>query len=455
MIDLIDPKEIHLDGDTKALLDQVDENLGRVSTLRPFSDEVEAKIRENFIPDRVTATLNIEGIAATRRQTIAMMDALALQQNVAKGEQEIANTLRADEFVYQMAIEDAPFSAHLVREINRRLLEGVEEYDGAFRTVPVEISGAAFEPPAHHDVPDLVHVTAERLETAASVHPVILATWLHHQIAAIHPFVDGNGRTARLLQDFILMRRGLFPIGVPSAQRDRYYSALQDADRCLWNDLVSLTAQTQLGTLARIEAIAKESEQRTAWISRLAKVANERKSGTLYKQYSVWKYRMEHIRDAFCQASAELDRSSNTIGASERSFDVIDFEDFKTFVNTGRRSGFTWLFSFLFFIDGEPFYKLIAFVSRHKNDPADFTTDLKDLVSLQFTGLNTRSEAKPDFSNFSDNDVRLREIIYYEDKLHVAYEEAGVLRYHDDKTIEEIIQDLFEDIFFKKGGLSG
>jgi Fic family protein len=455
MVTLADPLSIALEGDTLSLLEQSDENIARVNELRPFDESVQKKMREFFLPDRVTATLNIEGITATRRQTIAMMDALALQNSVASEEREIANTLIADDFVYEMATQGAKISSQTVREINRILLKDIGQHDGSFRSIPVTISGASFTPPVAHDVPDLVQSVTESLSQAAALHPLILASWLHHQIALIHPFADGNGRTARLLQDYVLIQNGFFPIGVPSSQRDRYYAALQGADEGKWNELVTLTAQTQLGTLARIEAIAKESERRTAWINRLAKVASERKSGTLYKQYSVWKYRMENIRDAFCQASAELDQSSDTIGASERAYEVIDFDDFKAFVSTGRRSGFTWLFSFLFFMDGEPFYKLIAFVGRHRRDATDFSTDLKDVVSLQFTGLPAKSDGKPDFSHFSDEHIRLREVFYHKDKLHAAYSESGVVVYYDDKSIENIIQDLFEDIFLKKGGLSG
>lgn len=455
VVSVTNPHEIKLEGDTLSLLDQSDENMARVGEMRPFSHEVEKKIRDQFIPDRVTATLNIEGITATRRQTIAMMDALALQQNIAKEEQEIANTLRADDFVYELATSSSPISTQVVREINRILLDLIGQHDGNFRSIPVEISGASFLPPSYHDVPGLVQQVTDALKDGEGVHPIVLASWLHHQIAMIHPFADGNGRTARLLQDFVLMAHGYFPIGVPSSQRDRYYGALQNADAGKWDELVGLTAQNQLGTLARIEAIAKEGEQRTVWIRRLAKVASERKSGTLFKQYSVWKYRMENIRDAFCQASAELDQSSDTIGAAERAHEVIDFEDFKTLVNTGRRSGFTWLFSFLFFLDGEPFYKIIAFVGRHRRDAADFSSDLKDVVTLQFTGQPAKSDEKPDFGHFSDEHIRLREIFYHEDTLHVSYAEKDNLVFHGDKTIEEIIQDLFEDVFLKKGGLSG
>lgn len=455
MIGFQSPNAIVLSGDVLALLQQVDENLERVASLRPFTAEVDQRIRNAFLPDRVTATLNIEGIAVSRRQTLAIMDALVVSQQVVKEDQEIANALRADEFVYDAYENKVDFDLGFVRHINALILEGVNDTGGQIRTSDVTITGADFTPPSPASILPLLQEVQRTEADAVLVHPVVHASWLHHQIAFVHPFLDGNGRTARLVQDFVLLKRGLFPVGVPSSQRDMYYQALQRADGGKWDDLVSLIAQNELSTLGKIESIATETAVRAKWITRLAAIANDRKTGVLYKQYVVWKTRMEQLRDAFCRASAELDQSTHVIGATERWYDVIDLDDWKKISTTGRRPAFTWLFSLLFFIDGEPFYKLIAFVARHKPDPLDFSADLKEAVSLQFTGIPAKSEERPNFLSFDDQDIRLREIMFFKDDLHAAYEVNGARSYIDNKTSEEIIQDVFEDVFYKKGGLSG
>lgn len=455
-MDLQSPKDIEVSGDVLTLLAQADENLERVNELRPFREDVDAKIRSAFLPDRVTATLNIEGIAATRRQTLAIMDSLVVSQQVAKEDQEIANALRADEFVYNTYEGGADFDLRFIREINRLVLQDVGKSPGEFRSEEIAIAGAKFTPPGPLDVKPLISEFVQRYnEESIYQHPIIQAAWAHHQIAYIHPFMDGNGRTARLIQDFVLLCRGMFPIGVPSSQRDTYYNALQQADVEKWDDLVSLLVQNELRTLTKIEGIAKETAERVKWITRLASIANERKTGALYKQYVVWKNRVEQIRDAFCRASFELDESTHTVGASEKWFETIDFEEWKQLTNSGRRPGFTWCFSILFFLDGEPFYKLIAFFARHRIDPGDFSTDLRELVSLQFTGLPARSFERPDFGNFSDPDIRVREMLYHDDRLHVAYATPKAIEFKDDLTIEDVVRDVFEDIFYKKGGLSG
>lgn len=447
------PKGITLSGDVLALLQQVDENAERLNERRPFSRETELEVRKAFLPDRITATLNIEGIAATRRQTLAIMDAMVISQNPAKEDQEIFNALKADGFVYNQYEDGADLDARMVREINRLFLDTIKEEAGEFRRISVEISGASFQPPPPLDVAPLVNDVLAGYKDASFLHPVIQAAWIHHQISFVHPFVDGNGRTARLLQDFVLLKRGLYPIGVPSSQRDHYYQALQKADAGDWDEIVSILAQNQLSTLGRIDAITRAPEERMKWITNLTRIASTKKTGALHKQYVVWKSRMEQIRDAFARAASELDESSDVIGVSYRWYDTIDFDDWKSLVTTGRRPAFTWSISLLFFMDGEPVYKVIGFFSRHRTKPDDFTVDLREVISMQFTGIEARSEERPDFLRYSDPDIRLRELLYHDDRLYTFTDSKGVRECIDDKSIEDVVRELFEDVFYRKGGL--
>jgi hypothetical protein len=323
------------------------------------------------------------------------------------------------------------------------------------RIIQVEISGASFQPPAPTDISPLIGEVISGYKEASFLHPVVQAAWLHHQISFVHPFIDGNGRTARLLQDFVLLKRGLYPIGVPSSQRDQYYQALQKADSGDWDEIVSLLAQNQLSTLGRIDAITRAPEERMKWITSLTRIASSKKTGALHKQYIVWKSRMEQIRDAFARAASELDDSSDVIGVAYRWYETIDFDDWKTLVTTGRRPAFTWSISLLFFMDGEPVYKIIGFFARHRGKADDFTSGLREVVSMQFTGIEAKSEERPDFVNYSDPDIRLRELLYHDDSMHTFSEAGGTRECDDDKSIEDVVRELFEDVFYRKGGLAG
>jgi hypothetical protein len=96
-----DPKRISASGTVADLLAQVDESLASLNKRRPFPHDTEAKLRRRFLPDRITATLNIEGIGVTRRETLAIMEAMTISANASREEREILNALRADAFVYE------------------------------------------------------------------------------------------------------------------------------------------------------------------------------------------------------------------------------------------------------------------------------------------------------------------------------------------------------------------
>src|ERR1700693_4555806 len=119
MIELQNPNQISLSGPSQELLTQVSAAIDRVASFRPFSRELDTRLRDALVPDRIVASLNMEGIVATRRQTLAVMDALRITENVGRGEVEIRNALKADEFVHESVQNGIPLSEQLIREINR------------------------------------------------------------------------------------------------------------------------------------------------------------------------------------------------------------------------------------------------------------------------------------------------------------------------------------------------
>lgn len=449
----VDPKSIELSGDVATLIEQLDENLERLNSMRPFDAEADAAIYRAFLPERITATLNIEGIAATRRQTLAIMDGMTLVQNSGKEELEIFNALKADEFVFNCYEDKVPFDQRIIREINRFILDNVKDGGGQFRTIDVSITGASFTPPDYLSVNAMIAEIVSYYLASDFIHPIIQASWLHHHIAYAHPFIDGNGRTARLLQDFSLLRRGLFPTGIPSSQRDQYYQALQDADNGHWEAITSIVAQAQLVTVGKIESIVRARTERTNWISRIADVASQKKTGAMHKQYVVWRSRMENIREAFCRAAADLDEASYEVGASYRMFDTMNFEDWKLLVTMGRRPPLTWSFSLIFFVDGEAAYKLIAFFDRHRKDANDFSDKLSEQVSLLFTGVKSNSAEKPDYSNFEDGHISLRELSYVDDQLNQRIQTGDTMTWEEVDSIDDVVKNIFESIFMNKLGL--
>ncbi len=263
---IFDPTLISLKPDTMNLLDEVTSSAESLNALKPFGDEANQRIIREFLPDRVTASLNIEGIAVTRRQTLLMMDSMTLSASGSKEERELLNALRADEFVFELAKGEEDISATNIREINRTILDGIVANPGGYREQNVQISGASFQPPDFMSVMPLVAEMTSAFHGAVNLHPIVRAAWLHATFTKIHPFIDGNGRTGRLIQDYTLLKGGLYPTGIPSSLRDDYYDALEKADGGEWDQLCQMICQVELGLISRVQSIVDEIKSRGEFI---------------------------------------------------------------------------------------------------------------------------------------------------------------------------------------------
>jgi Fic family protein len=458
MIALQDPTHISLSGPNQELLSQVWTALDRIRPHRPFSSELESRLRDTLLPDRIVATLNMEGIVATRRQTLAVMDAMRINEAIRQSEIEIRNALEADAFVNEAVRTEIPLNTAFLREVNRLLLREIRGDAGEFRRGPVELPGAPFQPPAAGDVPALADTLCGSFPSKESVHPIVEAAWLHAQFTLIHPFSDANGRGGRILQDWALMRRGFLPVGIPPSRRDDYYAALADADKGSWDDIVELIALLELSIASRVQAIVDDQQRRAAWVKQLSTAAARKHENTRHKQYLVWRKRMEGVDHAFSQAAQELDESSDLIGATFRDYGVLEFLDWEKICRFGQIEK-SWLFSILFFADRSPFYKTIAFLRRHVPLPrVDTFPPLgpnEPAVALYFTGVALPESARPNFMNYDDPHIRLREILFLGDRQLVYRQSDPDAGWEMDEmgSVASIIEEFFLDVFQRKAGL--
>jgi len=455
MIAIQNPSSISLDGSTRDLLVQVTRATDEINNFRPFSPDIESRIRTTLLPDRIVASLNMEGIVATRRQTLDVMDAMRLSESIGRGRQEIFNALKANEFICDCLERGVTFSESIIRETNKVLLFDIKPDAGEIRTRQVELPGAPFPPPSPPEIPALLSNLCELFPHSEKLHPIIQAAWLHGQFTLIHPFCDGNGRTGRLLQDYILIRRGLLPVGIPPSQRDDYYNALASSDKGNWNDLIEMIALLELSMVNKTIAIAKEPEKRAIWIKRLSEAAAAKQENTRHRQYLVWRQRMEQVSKTFAYAAKELDESSDDIGAQVKEYGVIEYSGWNQICDFGYMDK-TWLFSVLFFADRKPIYRSIAFLERHRNNPTiDTFLPERDLVGLYLTGIAAYSTDRPNFRDYSDPHIRLRELLFIGDDSYQYTQETpgGLWKCTNFNSVEEAVELLFNDVFIRKVGL--
>lgn len=201
------------------------------SWLKKTVKSVKDKIYEDFLIRFTYHSNAIEGNRLTLRQT-----ALILKDKV------IPSGIRAED--YNEAIngkECLEFLQSYKGELNNRLIERVNGiltkntgvvYGGRIRFFDVKISGSNHLPPRHEDVKKhLLNMYKWYSANKRKLHAFELATMIHAKIAWIHPFEDGNGRTARAIMNWILMKKGYPMFIIPFEKREEYYRTLETADK--------------------------------------------------------------------------------------------------------------------------------------------------------------------------------------------------------------------------------
>jgi Fic family protein len=453
MVDIGSPRQVEISSDTQELLHQIDVSIKTFEAMKPLDEETQQRIKMAFLPDRVTASLNMEGIKATRRQTLAILDSMTLSENTSKTEQEILNALRADELTFEYALSETALSERFVRELNALIEDGIGECPGTYRPRDVQISQASFNPPDHLSVPFYMKQLTEEYNLSKTVHTVVKAAWLHDRFTQIHPFLDGNGRTGRLLQDFCLLAEGLLPTGIPSSKRDDYYDALAEADKNNWDRLIQIISLRELEVIAKAHAIANERKQRSGWIKALAKKAGDKKAGSQHKNYLVWAHKMNEIRAVFEETARELNEISDVLFVRHQNFEIVDFSTWKEICERGY-SQKTWFFSQQFFLEGECLFNYVCFFKKHRSQPADIFATQSALVSLFITGGETGQTY--DFQRFSDPDIRLREVLFQHEDMY-AYRSASRTSEESSPAVadspSDLVREFYEDVFQRKLGV--
>ena len=202
----------------------------RLAALRPLSPESVASLAAAWDVRMVYESNSIEGNSLTLRETeLVLSKGVTVSGKPLKDHLEAVNLAKAWEQVKALAQPGAEPTERDLLDLHEILLTRIQdESNGTYRTYAVRVAGSNHVPPNAMKVPDLME--ALFAETKAMADPIEKAARLHHGIASIHPFADGNGRTARLTMNFVLLAAGYPPVSIPVSPREAYYNALEAAD---------------------------------------------------------------------------------------------------------------------------------------------------------------------------------------------------------------------------------
>ncbi len=217
---------LKLEAQTIAQLKQIKKGYRRLlSSVSPIEYHVIEK--QQFI--QFTFNTNaIEGSTVTLQETAHLLeDGLAPAGKDLREIHEVENTRAAYNFMKKYKGE---INSKFIKNIHHHLTYNIlGENAGRFRTIQVYMAGSRHTPPRAWELMDKMNSMLAWLRNHAHENQVLLAAYIHHFFIAIHPFLDGNGRTGRLLLNYMLMKSGFPPICIQKEEKIRYIACLEQA----------------------------------------------------------------------------------------------------------------------------------------------------------------------------------------------------------------------------------
>ena len=187
----------------------------------------------------------------TLRETQVVLEGITVGGKSLKEHLEVINHEQAILFLDDLIKDKEPITEWNIKNINQLVLKEIDDDNaGKYRDENVKIKGATHIPPDYLIVPELMEKLIINYEDWKKYHPIIRAALLHGELVKIHPFVDGNGRTSRLVMNLSLMNSGYLPVIVKKEKRLEYYNALDKAHTTGdYTDFVKLVNELEIEML--------------------------------------------------------------------------------------------------------------------------------------------------------------------------------------------------------------
>ena len=232
--------KVTLNNEILKYITEIDKNRYKLSTVK-LTRTVVNKLRKNSKKKSSYASTKIEGNPLSQKQVDEVIENDE-RKHYLKPEQEVRNYFLALNYLEEKAKKKEKFSIKLILDVQKFVEKGAsKEKIGLRGQMPPGILFAVYDsqsgnpdyiPPEYVDIPELLEELVNYVNTTDD-HPLIVAAVVHYQIVTIHPFEDGNGRTARLLSGYILDINGYGFNGIGSLEEyfaydvEEYYDSIQ------------------------------------------------------------------------------------------------------------------------------------------------------------------------------------------------------------------------------------
>ena len=205
---------------------EIDTKLAKLNSLRPLTAGETQRLRDEFMVDFTYNSNAIEGNTLTLKETAMVLEGMTIDRKPLKDHLEAVGHRDAFLYMEELAQKKTKLRDTEIRNIHALVLMDRPEDKGVYRRIPVTIAGAFTQPVQPYLVePKIAELLLANEERKKTMHPIERIARFHLEFEGIHPFIDGNGRTGRLLMNLELIRNGYPAINVKFADRKRYYAA--------------------------------------------------------------------------------------------------------------------------------------------------------------------------------------------------------------------------------------
>ena len=211
----------------ESLIPILEDKLKVLKKRRPLTEGELERLNEEFLTEYTYNSNAIEGNTLTLRETDMVLRGLTIDKKSLKEHLEVIGHKEAFDYVKQLVSENAEISENLIKDIHYLVLADKKDDRGVYRRIPVRIMGAAHEPVQPYLIIPKMEELLEQYKNSKEDIVTKLARF-HIEFEDIHPFIDGNGRTGRLLINLELMKAGYPPIDIKFSDRLRYYEAFDE-----------------------------------------------------------------------------------------------------------------------------------------------------------------------------------------------------------------------------------
>ena len=233
--------------------DEVDSLKKELDSKRPIPKETLKSLKESINLEWTYNSNGIEGNTLTLRETQVVLEGITVGGKSIKEHLEAINHEKAILYLDDLVKDKNPITEWNIKNIHQLILKDIDnENAGRYRKENVTIKGATHIPPDYLKLPELMEKLILNYNTWNEYHPIIKAALLHGELVKIHPFVDGNGRTSRLLMNLDLMNSGYNPVIIKKESRLKYYEALDKAHTTgNYTDFVKLVTKSEIEMLKK------------------------------------------------------------------------------------------------------------------------------------------------------------------------------------------------------------